>query len=126
VPWCDVPWHDGFRQSTVDTEAAVLEDPDPMTVYAIAQLSIHDRAQYDRYVSRFMDVLAKYDGRLLAADDAPTVAEGTWPYDRYVMLEFPDRAEFERWGSSPEYIEIAKDRLEATTGCVLVVQGISA
>ena len=95
-----------------------------MSVYALAQISIHDRARYDRYASQFMRVLAGFDGRLLAADEAPAVVEGTWPHQKVVLIRFPDRAAFERWASSPEYTEIAKDRIAATTGCVLLVSGI--
>jgi uncharacterized protein (DUF1330 family) len=35
----------------------------------VAQISIHDRARYDRYASQLMGVLAGFDGRLLAADE---------------------------------------------------------
>lgn len=97
-----------------------------MSVYVVAQLSIHDRARYERYVSQFMRVLAGFDGRLLAADESPAVVEGAWPYQKVILLEFPDRGAFERWGSSPEYTEIARDRLAATTGCVLLVSGIAS
>jgi uncharacterized protein (DUF1330 family) len=90
----------------------------------MAQISIHDRARYDRYASRFMRVLAGFDGRLLAADEAPTVVEGTWSHQKVVLIEFPDRGAFERWANSPQYTEIAKDRIAATTGCVLLVAGI--
>ncbi len=95
-----------------------------MSVYALAQLSIHDRARYDRYASRFMGVLAAFEGRVLAADESPAVLEGTWPHQKVVLLEFPDRRAFERWANSPEYTGIAKDRIAATTGCVLLMSGI--
>ena len=42
-----------------------------MTVYALAQISITDRAAYDRYQARFMEVFLRFRGRLLAADEAP-------------------------------------------------------
>jgi len=48
-----------------------------MTVYAIAQLKMTDRAAYDRYQARFFDVFRKFNGRLLAADEHPRVLEGT-------------------------------------------------
>ncbi|MBQ1070126.1 DUF1330 domain-containing protein, partial [Micromonospora sp. D75] len=51
-----------------------------MTVYALAQLTIHDRARYDRYAAAFPPVLARYGGRLLAADTSPRVVEGEWPH----------------------------------------------
>ena len=95
-----------------------------MSVYALAQIAIHDRARYDRYVSQFMRVLGGFEGRLLAADEAPTVLEGTWAYEKVILIEFPDRGAFERWANSPEYLEIARDRVAATTGCVLLVSGV--
>ena len=39
-----------------------------MTAYVVAQLSFIDRGPYNRYQARFMDVLRKFGGRLLAAD----------------------------------------------------------
>jgi uncharacterized protein (DUF1330 family) len=96
-----------------------------VSVYVVAQIAIHDRARYDRYVAQFMHVLAGFDGRLLAADESPTVLEGTWPHQKVILLEFPDRNAFERWGYSPEYTEMSRDRIAATTGCVLLVSGIA-
>ena len=95
-----------------------------MTVYAVAQLSIHDRERYERYAARFMDVLAGSAGRLLAADGAPEVLSGAWPHDKLVLVEFPDRAAFEQWACSPAYMEIATDRIAATTGSAVLVTGI--
>jgi uncharacterized protein (DUF1330 family) len=70
-----------------------------MPVYAVAQISIHDRERYERYVARFMAVLTQYGGRLLAADEEADVLEGEW--------------------------EISKNRVAATDGVVLVATGIS-
>lgn len=93
-----------------------------MAVYALAQLSIHDRPRYDRYVSRFMDVLAGFDGKLLVADESPAVLEGEWSGDKVVLLEFPDRDAFTAWATSPEYRAISTDRVAATTGSVLLLR----
>ena len=94
------------------------------TVYALAQLSIHDRARYDRYASRFLKVLERFEGRLLAADESPDVVEGEWTHQKVVLIAFPSRPAFERWASSPEYQEISKDRVASTTGTVLLVAGL--
>ena len=96
-----------------------------VTVYAIAQLSIHDRVRYDRYMAAFMPVFARYGGRLLAADEHPGVVEGQWSGDRVVLLEFPDRDTYMAWANSPEYQEIAKDRLAAAQTVVLLVRGLA-
>ena len=63
-----------------------------MTVYAIAQFTITDLAAYRRYQSRFADVFQVFDGTLLAADESPTVEEGSWPHQKVVLLAFPDEA----------------------------------
>jgi len=81
-----------------------------VTVYAIAQLKLTDRAAYDRYQARFMDVFREHSGIVLAADESPQVIEGTWERDKVVLMSFPDAAAFRAWAESPEYRAIAEDR----------------
>src|SRR5262245_7493701 len=95
-------------------------------VYALAQITIHDRARYERYVARFPPVLQKYEGRLLAADESPVRLEGDWAHEKVVLIAFPNRSAFERWAFSPEYQEISKDRAASTSGTVLLVAGFDA
>ncbi len=95
-----------------------------MTVYVLAQLSIHDRARYDRYAAGFMAVLDRYGGRLLAADERPEVVEGAFDREKVVLIEFPDRDSAYRWSTSPEYREIAVDRVASTEAVVLMVRGV--
>ena len=96
-----------------------------MTVYAIAQLTITDRTAYNRYQSRFMSVMNRYKGRLLAADEHPQVVEGQWDREKLVLLSFPDEAAFREWADSPDYQEIAKDRKAGSTAVILLVKGIT-
>ena len=96
-----------------------------MTVYAIAQLTITDRAAYNRYQARFMSVMNRYKGRLLAADEHPLVLEGQWDRDKLVLMSFPDEAAFREWADSPDYQEIAKDRKAGSSALVLLVKGIA-
>jgi uncharacterized protein (DUF1330 family) len=71
-----------------------------------------------------MPVLEKYNGKLLAADDAPRVLEGQW-WDRnkVVLMEFADKDAFRAWASSPEYNEIAEDRRASADVVVLLIKG---
>jgi uncharacterized protein (DUF1330 family) len=95
-------------------------------VYAIAQLRIHDRATYERYQGRFMGVMKKFRGRVLAADESPQVVEGSWDRQKVVLLEFPDEPAFREWAESPEYLEIAKDRKAGSDAVVLLVKGFGS
>ena len=92
--------------------------------YVVAEMSIHDRDRYDRYARQFLQVLRPFSGRLLAADERPVTIEGDWRVDKVVLLEFPDRAAYHAWASSPEYRRIAEDRLASTSGHALLVAGI--
>jgi uncharacterized protein (DUF1330 family) len=94
-----------------------------MTVYAVVQLNIHDRPTYERYMSRFMDVFNSFNGKLLVADDHPRVLQGEWSFNRIVIMEFPDRHSFAQWATSPEYQEIAKDRVASSSGVILLAHG---
>jgi uncharacterized protein (DUF1330 family) len=94
-----------------------------MTVYTIAQLKFTDIGAYRRYQKAFPAVFAKFNAKVLAADEAPRVLEGEWPRDKVVILAFPDEAEAQRFNASPEYAEIAKDRKAGADAVVLMVRG---
>jgi uncharacterized protein (DUF1330 family) len=96
-----------------------------VTVYAIAQLRFTDRAAYDRYQIRFMDVFRRYQGTLLAADESPQLIEGQWDRDKVVLMSFPDEAAFRLWAESPEYQEISEDRRAGADTVVLLAKGLA-
>jgi uncharacterized protein (DUF1330 family) len=92
-----------------------------MPVYIVAQINIHDRAEYDKYSEGFLDVFAHYKGELLVVSEDPVVVEGEWPYTRTVVIRFPSAEEAQRWYASPEYQAIAQHRFRgAKTNAVIV------
>jgi uncharacterized protein (DUF1330 family) len=97
-----------------------------LTVYVIVQLKMTDRAAYDRYQARFLEVFKKFSGRLLSADESPEVLEGVWDRDKLVLMSFPDDAAFRAWADSTEYLEISKDRKAGAQGIVLLAKGFGS
>jgi uncharacterized protein (DUF1330 family) len=97
-----------------------------MSVYAIAQLWIHDPVTYGRYVDRFMEVFKNYKGRVLAADEHPVILEGAWDGDKVIVVSFPNESSFRDWAESPEYLEIAKDRKGGAKSVIMLVKGIAS
>jgi uncharacterized protein (DUF1330 family) len=95
-----------------------------MTVYVLAQLTISDRATYNEYQSRFMEVFVPFGGKLLAVDDNVTTLEGDWPHARLVLASFPDEAAFRAWWDSPAYRDIVKHRLAASEGTIVLAKGL--
>lgn len=95
-----------------------------MTVYAIALLKIEDRTEYARYEQGFMAIFNQYEGKLLAVDESPVVKEGTWNHTRTVLLQFPDAKALDRWYHSEAYQALAQHRFSASSGSVVVIQGL--
>lgn len=94
-----------------------------MTCYLVGRVAIHDRAAYDRYAAAFMPVLQRYGGRLLVSEEHPEALEGQWDGRKLVLLAFEDRQAALIWADSPEYREIAKDRIAGADAVVLMAEG---
>lgn len=97
-----------------------------MTVYAIGQIKIKDRAEYEKYSSQFMGVFEKFKGKLLSADFSARAVQGDWDGDRLVLMEFPDKRAFIEWAASKEYQEIAKHRDAGADVTVILANAIEA
>ena len=95
-----------------------------MTVYAVALLNIHDRERYGAYEAGFMEVFTKYQGTMLAVDEAPVTIEGEWPHTRTVIVEFPDKSAFDAWYKSDAYQALLQHRLAASVGSLALVAGL--
>jgi uncharacterized protein (DUF1330 family) len=95
-----------------------------MATYAIALINISDRSAYAVYEEGFMDIFKRYAGKVLAVDEAPVVKEGTWPYTRTVLVEFPSNAEFDRWYHSDAYQTLAKHRFDASQASLAVIRSL--
>jgi len=90
----------------------------------ITRMTIHDRAQYDQYADRFMEIFDKYDGKLLSVDEEPQVVAGEWSATRSVLIEFPSKPQLFEWLLSPEYKEIGKFRDAGATAESIIVKGL--
>lgn len=94
-----------------------------MPAYLIGQVTIHDPAEYEKYLTGFMDAFAPFDGRVLVAAEDVEVLEGTWPRTRTVVLEFPSLDHAKRWYESPRYQVIAQHRFKAATSNIILADG---
>jgi len=94
-----------------------------MAHFFMAQLNVHDRQGYGRYLEGAGALLEEFSGRVLAVDEDVAILEGEWPYGRTVLIEFPSRDHLDRWYRSPGYREIAAHRHAAAAGNAVVLQG---
>jgi len=93
-----------------------------MSAYFVANIKIHDEAEYQKYLNDVDSVFDKYNGKYLILDDNPKVLEGEWVYSRFVLIQFPDKESLEKWYYSEEYQAILKHRLAGAI-CDTIIAG---
>lgn len=94
-----------------------------MSSYFIAQIKIHNREEYKKYLEGTNEILKKYKGEVLVVDDTPIVLEGEWPYTRVVIIRFADEEEVKRWYNSTEYQALAQHRFKASKANTILAKG---
>ena len=95
-----------------------------MTVFVVAALNFTDEARYRMYQARFAQVFAGSGGRLLAADEAPRLLEGSAQVDKVVLMQFASEAAARAFLESPAYQEISADRRAGAQTTALLVRGL--
>jgi uncharacterized protein (DUF1330 family) len=96
-----------------------------MSAYFVVELEITNPAAMEPYRAAGPATIEQYGGRILARAGATELIEGGPEPKRIVILEFADKASFERWYDSPEYQKILPGRLDNSTGRAFVVEGVS-
>jgi len=97
-----------------------------MSVFLVSQLTIHDREEYAKYESQFMDIFNQFEGKLLSVDDNPTVLSGKWKASRSVIAEFPNKKSLMTWLLSEDYQRISKHREAASTALSIIANDLTA
>jgi len=95
-----------------------------MKAYVIVQENIHDEAKFNEYRKDVLATVTAFGGRFAVRGGHLTVVEGEWPHKRTVMIEFPSREAAESWYQSPAYQALIPLRLAASTGNLVIVDGV--
>ena len=90
-------------------------------VHLIAHFTVHDPTTYRHYEKGIFPTLKAHGGRFITYDDATTVLEGDHAPGRTVIVEFDSEDACLAWWHSPEYVEIAQHRRDATTTHSIVI-----
>jgi uncharacterized protein (DUF1330 family) len=92
--------------------------------YVIVQIEVHDWAGYQRYGSApHLEIFDKFSGKLVAADDDVEVVEGSWPFTRTVVIEFPSKALARAWYESDDYQAVVGLRHGSATSNLVIAGG---
>lgn len=93
-----------------------------MSGYVIANYTIHDLENFEKYPPAVGPTIAQYGGRFLVADREVNATEGS-PQPVIVVIEFESVEAARRWYDSPENTAIMTLRTSTTEGWLAIADG---
>jgi uncharacterized protein (DUF1330 family) len=92
-------------------------------VFALLQIRVHDWETYQKYAEQdHVEIIDQFGGEFLAIDAEVEVVEGEWPYDRTVVMAFPNAQAAHDWHASSAYQAAAELRHAAATSNMTIVK----
>jgi uncharacterized protein (DUF1330 family) len=92
--------------------------------FVIAQIAINDRNGYHSYeTAGHQEIFDKFSAKLVGVDEQVEAVEGSWPFTRTVIIEFPSRQLARAWYDSDEYQAVVGLRHDSTTSNLVIVSG---
>ncbi len=95
-----------------------------MSAYVIANIDVRDPDRYAEYVKLTPGTIASFGGRFIARGGRAERLEGDTPVNRIVVLEFDTYDQARAWYDSENYRAARAVRQSASTGSLLLVQGV--
>lgn len=97
------------------------DDGGPFVMLNLLRFAEGKRGQYDEYVKRAQEFVARYGGEALYFGDGSTVlaAEPGQEWDAVLLVRYPSREAFSRMVADPEYHTVSHLRSGALTEAVL-------
>jgi uncharacterized protein (DUF1330 family) len=93
--------------------------------YLIGRIAVHDEERYGDYRTGTEATLTPYGGHFIVRGGQTECVEGEWDQGRTVVIEFPSFEQAKAWYRSEAYQQLARIRHEASTGDLVLVEGIA-
>jgi uncharacterized protein (DUF1330 family) len=98
--------------------------PEPKA-FVIVQILINDRDGYHQYeTAGHLEIFDRFSGKVVGLDENVEIIEGSWPFTRTVVIEFPSKELARAWYESDEYQAVAGLRHGSTTSNLVIVAGL--
>src|SRR5271163_1634974 len=95
-----------------------------VNAFAIVQIAINDRHGYHQYeIAGHQEIFDHFSGRVVGLDEDVEIVEGSWPWTRTVVIEFPTKKLARAWYESDEYQAVIGLRHGSTTSNLVIVSG---
>ncbi len=96
-----------------------------MSAYVIGDINVTDPETFGKYAAAVPTSSGAFGGKyLVRGPDKCQPAEGGWHPQRFVLAEYEDVDTIKAWYYSDEYKELTKLRQSASTGSLLIVEGV--
>lgn len=95
-----------------------------MAAYIIGIIRIEKPEDYKEYTLLVPGTLAPYGGRFIARGGQHEFLEGNLTASRVVIIEFDSYEKAQEWYNSDNYQVAKLKRLAASTGNLILVQGV--
>jgi uncharacterized protein (DUF1330 family) len=97
-----------------------------MPAYVVVDITVRDKAEYERYKGPAAAAVAAYGGRYLVRGGNVQVLEGSWLPPRFVILEFPTAEAARAWWAASEYAPAKALRQRIADTNMILVEGTSS
>ncbi len=96
-----------------------------MAAYVIGDIKVTDSDTYAKYAARVPASSGAFGCKYLVRGPGKCqTAEGDWLPERFVLAEYESMETAKAWYNSPEYKELTKLRQSASTGTLVVAEGV--
>ncbi len=95
-----------------------------MSAYFIVQINVTNKENYETYKAKVTSIVRKYGGKYIVRGGKSEKVEGSWPYQRTVVLEFPTYEMVKKWHESEEYKPIKKIREDNSECNAIIIEGL--
>jgi uncharacterized protein (DUF1330 family) len=93
--------------------------------YVVAQMLVNDTEAYkSEYATKVAATVHKFGGSYLIRGGDMTQLEGSLPYNRVAVLEFPDKTTALAWYNSEDYQSIIDGRKNNADTCLNIIDGV--
>ncbi|EPJ55890.1 MAG: hypothetical protein OFPI_02350 [Osedax symbiont Rs2] len=94
-----------------------------MRAYLVLDFSIADFAKFKVYIEQIPAFIEKHSGRYIVRGVVPDVVEGDWQPQRFVIIEFPSKAQANEFLQDPDAQPLFAIRHSTTDSKLILVEG---
>jgi uncharacterized protein (DUF1330 family) len=92
--------------------------------FVVVQIAINDRDEYRQYeTAGHQEIFDRFSGKVVGIDEDVDIVEGSWPFTRTVIIEFPSKELARAWYDSDDYQAVVGLRHRSTTSNLVMVSG---